>query len=294
MKPVSPGLAWGAWGICAAIWGSTFLAIAFGNDRVAPVWGATLRLALAAVLLHGILLVRRQPLPRGKALTAAVQFGVLQFGINFPLLYMGETRVSSGLAAVIYSTIPLSIAFLTWIFGLEPLRPVRIVGALIAILGVGTIFFSQLRGRAEPWPMLFVLLSSWSACLGTVLLKRGPRQSPVAANAVGASVGAVVCWIWSRGLGESQILPREWAAILPILYLAILGSVVAFVLVAWLVNHWDVSRISYISVVIPLIALVLGALLRHERVSWASLGGAVIVLTGVVVGLQLWKPQTHA
>ena len=293
MKPVSPALGWGAWGTCTVIWGGTFLIIAFGNDQVPPVWGATLRLALAAVVLLVIMAILRHPLPRGPALVSAVRFGLFQFGLNFPFLYMGEMRVSSGLSAVIYSTVPLSAAFLTWIFGVEPLRPIRIVGALIAILGVATIFFSQLKANAEPWAMAFVLLSSWSACLGTVLLKRGPRLSPIDANAIGTAVGAVVCWVWSLLLREPQQLPRDWAAIAPILYLAIVGSVVTFVVYAWLVNHWEVSRISYMTVVIPVIAVVLGVLLRNEQVSGPSLAGAGIVLIGVVVGLQLWKPQPH-
>jgi len=294
MKPVSPAAAWAAWGTCAVIWGSTFLAIAYGNDSVPPVWGATLRLGLATGILGVILAVRRQPLPRGRALVAALLFGLFQFGINLPLLYLGETQVPSGLSAVIFATIPLSTAFLTWVFRLEPLRPARIAGALIAVLGVGLIFSAQLSARVKPWPLLFVLLSSWSGCLAVVLLKRGPHQSPVAANAVGAAVGAAVCLVWSRALGEPQVLPHGWTGVLPVVYLAVVGSVVAFVLMAWLVNHWDVSRISYISVIVPLVALTLGAVLRHERVSTQSLVGAGIVLTGVVIGLQLWRPQAHS
>lgn len=294
MKPVSPAAAWGAWGTCAAIWGSTFLAIAYGNDHLPPVWGAALRLLLASTLLGGYLALRRQALPRGRALLAATQFGLFQFGINLPLLYLGETQVPSGLSAVIFSTIPLSTALLAWIFGLERLRPARIVGAVVAVLGVALIFSSQLGSRAKPWPLLFVLLSAWSACLGTVLLKRGPRQSPVAANAVGAAVGAAVCLVWSRALGEPMILPHDWGGLLPVLYLAIVGSVVAFVLMAWLINQWDVTRISYISVVVPLVALTLGVLLRHERVSARSLAGALVVLAGVVIGLELWRSRSRA
>lgn len=291
MKQASPAAVWGAWGTCAAVWGSTFMVIAFGNDSVAPVWGATLRLALATLILSGVLLVRRQPLPRGRALVAALQFGLFQFGLNFPLLYLGETQVPSGLSAVIFATLPLSTAFLARIFGLERLMPARIAGAVVAVVGVALIFSSQLGAQVKPWALLSVLLSSWAACLGTVLLKRGPRQSPVAANAVGAAVGAVVCLAWSRALGEAQVLPHDWAGILPILYLAILGSVGAFVLMAWLINHWDVSRISYISVVTPLVAMALGALLRHERIPARGMIGALTVIAGLVVGLQLWRPR---
>jgi len=93
-------LPWLAFAACGAIWGSTFLVISLGNDSSPPVWAATLRLVLAAVLLGLITRLRGQPLPRGPALRAALVYGVAQFGINFPLLYWAEKTVPSGLSAV--------------------------------------------------------------------------------------------------------------------------------------------------------------------------------------------------
>src|SRR5205814_10064619 len=101
---------WAAFAACSAIWGSTFLVISIGNDALAPVWAATLRLVLAALLLAGVTVARRQALPRGAALRAALGYGVMQFGVNLPLLYWGEKVVPSGLSAVVYATIPLSSA----------------------------------------------------------------------------------------------------------------------------------------------------------------------------------------
>ncbi len=168
------------------------------------------------------------------------------------------------------------------------------MGALVALVGVALIFSGQLMTRVKPWPMTFVLLAAWTACFGTVTLKRGPRQSPVAANAVGATAGGLVCLVWSLLLRERHALPTTWSALVPVLYLTIASSVVAFVLMAWLVNHWDVSRISYIAVIVPVAALVLGALVRHEQVAPASLGGSGVVLVGVVIGLELWRPRAAA
>jgi drug/metabolite transporter (DMT)-like permease len=99
-------------------------------------------------------------------------------------------------------------------------------------------------------------------------------------------VGIPVCLAWSLLLREPLALPTTWAGIAPIVYLAIAGSVGAFVLFAWLVNHLDISRISYIAVVVPLVAVSLGAWVRHERLGTATLAGAAVVLAGVVVGLR--------
>jgi len=75
---------------CSAIWGSTFLAIRLGNEATPPVWAATIRLALASVLLFGIAAAFRIPLPRGKALRGAALWGFFNLGVNLTLLYVGD------------------------------------------------------------------------------------------------------------------------------------------------------------------------------------------------------------
>ncbi len=139
-----PALAWGAWTTCSLIWGSTFLFISLGNDALAPVWAASLRLALAAVLLTLIARLLRHPFPRGRALRAALAYGFLQFGVNFPLLYWGEKTFPSGLTAVLYATIPLSTALMTAALRMERLTPLKLAGAGVALAGVALLFSDQL------------------------------------------------------------------------------------------------------------------------------------------------------
>src|SRR5262245_29517083 len=272
---------------CVAIWGSTFLVIAIGNATVPPVWGATIRLVLASAILFGVMAARRLPFPRGPGLRAAATFGFFQFGLNFPLLYLGETEVPSGLAAVVFATIPLSTLFLARAFGLERLSARRLWGGLIALAGIILMFSVQLGAAVHPFALVEILLATWVACLGSVALKKGPRQSPIVTNAIGCLVGACMCLIWSLALREPTTVPMRWEAIGPILYLAVAGSVGAFVLYTYLVTHWDISRASYMAVLIPLVAVTLGAVVRHERLGLWTLVGAAIVLVGVAVGLRL-------
>src|SRR5207244_4202673 len=91
-----------AFAVCGLIWGSTFLAIRVGNETFPALWACALRLALATVVLGVILLVSRQPLPKGAALKSAFWYGFWEFGVSLPLLYWGEEFVPSGLAAVLY------------------------------------------------------------------------------------------------------------------------------------------------------------------------------------------------
>jgi drug/metabolite transporter (DMT)-like permease len=282
---------WGAFGACSLIWGSTFLAIRMGNDALPPLWAASLRLALASSLLAIIARSLGHPFPRGAALRAALLYGLLQFGVNFALLYWGETRFPSGLTAVLYATIPLTTALLTRALGMERLSRQTLAGAITGLAGVALIVRDQLGGGLGLLPGMALFTAATTAAVSAVILKSGPRQSPVWSNAVGSLVGLVVCLGASLVAGESHPLPVRAAAWFPVVYLTLAGSIGAFVLFAWLINRWPVTRVSFIGVVNPGIALLLGWLVRGERLTPSSLAGSACVILGVVLGLRATAPR---
>jgi probable blue pigment (indigoidine) exporter len=192
---------------------------------------------------------------------------------------------------VLYATIPLSTALLTAAFRMERLTRLKLAGAGVALGGVALLFSDQLGGRVGLLPGLALFAAATVAAFSGVLLKRGPRQSPLWTNAVGAAAGLLVCLTVSFAAGEPHAFPTRFAAWFPVVYLTLAGSVGAFVLFAWLINHWPVTRVSFIGVVTPVIALLLGWLVRDEHHSLASLGGSVLVLVGVVLGLRGSAPS---
>jgi drug/metabolite transporter (DMT)-like permease len=271
---------------CCLIWGSTFLAIRIGNEAVPPVWAATIRLVLAAPLLAGLTLATRQPFPRGPALRGALLFGIFNFGFNLSLLYWGERVVPSGIAAVLYATVPLSTALLAAAMGVERLVPRKLGAAALAIVGVAIIFAGELRLDVPLAGLIAVFLAATCGAISGVFLKQAPQPSAIAANAVGAAVGAVVCAVVSLALGEDHGLPTTSAGWWPIAYLTIAGSLGAYVLYTWLVQHWPVTNASMVGVVVPVIAVILGALAKGEQRAPESYLGAAVVLIAVLVALR--------
>ena len=283
-------LPWLAFAACGIIWGSTFLAISFGNDTLAPVWAASLRLLLATVLLTGWTWARGERLPRGAALRSALVYGTCQFGINFPLLYWAERLVPSGLSSVFYGTIPLSTALVTHALGMEALTATKLAGAIGAFAGVAVLFSTSLRGDVPLLGLLAIFAGATASGYGSVVLKRGPRQSPIGANAAGSAIGLVLTLTVSLAIGEAHALPRSRAALFPLLYLTLAGSLGAFVIMSWLVNQWPVTRTSYISVIVPVLALGLGTIVRHEHLTGLALAGSLIVLLGLLIGMRGNRP----
>jgi len=275
-----------AFAACSAIWGSTFLFISLGNQSVPPFWALSLRLALASAVLLLVARLTKQALPRGRALRVAAVFGVLQFGFSTCLLYWGETVVSSGLTAVFFATVPLTTALFAWVLSLERFQMPKALGGLIALAGVAIIFGGQERAGIPILPMLAVLAAATLAAFSGVWLKRGPRQSALAVNAIACPAGLLVSLIFSFAGGETHAIPTSWPAIYPILYLTLAGSLIAFVIYAWLVNHWDVTRVSYIAVIVPLVALFLGTVIGQEQIGIGEWIGSLLVLSGVTLGLR--------
>jgi drug/metabolite transporter (DMT)-like permease len=276
---------------CCLIWGSTFLAIRFGNEATPPVWAATIRLAIASVLLFGIAAAFRMPLPRGDALRGAALWGLFNLGVNLSLLYIGETTVPSGISAVLFATVPLTTALLAAVFHVEPLVTRKLVAATVAIGGVAVIFAGEL-GVSVPFAGLLTVFGAASAAaLANVLLKQAPKQQVIPLNAIGTAVGAAVCLVVSFALGESHAIPVSAAAWIPILYLTLAGSLGAFVLFTWLVTHWSVSNASLLGVTVPIIAVILGGLVKGEQPAALTYVGAAIVISAILIALRAPHPQ---
>ena len=276
---------------CALIWGSTFLAIRLGNEAVPPLWAATIRLAIASVLLFGIVRVLGTPLPRGRSLRGAALWGLFSLGVNLSLLYVGEQTVPSGISAVLFATVPLSTALLAAAFGVERLMSRKLFAAALAIGGVVVIFAGEL-GVAVPFiGLLTIFGAATAAALGNVLLKREPSPPVFALNAIGTAVAAAVCLVASFLAGESHAIPTTAAAWIPLLYLILAGSLGAFVLFSWLVTHWSVSNASLVGVTVPIIALILGGVVKGEQPAPLTYLGGAIVIIAILIAVRAPHPE---
>jgi len=109
--------------------------------------------------------------------------------------------------------------------------------------------------------------------------------------ALSAVVGTVVCFGASVVLGEPRPIPRTFAAWGPILYLVLAGNLGAYMLYAWLVPRWPVTNVATVALIIPVIAVALGAAVRDESLHPSSYAGAVIVLLGVAVSLRAGRAR---
>jgi drug/metabolite transporter (DMT)-like permease len=166
---------------------------------------------------------------------------------------------------------------------MERLSGSALVGALVAIAGSVVIFF-QPSSVAFGWGSFALLgLAALCASEAVVVSKLAGRQHPVAMNFLGMSAGAVVLLVVAEVAGERLALPADGETQLALAYL-VAATVGLFLLVLFVVQRWTASATSYVFVLMPVIAVALGALVADEAIAATTIIGGAIVCAGVYVG----------
>ena len=286
-------LALAAFAGAVLIGGSNFVAIRFSNRELDPLWGAGLRFALAAVVFGVLCAALRVSLPRGRPLVLVFAYGILAFGAAYGCLYWAMQEVPAGIAAVVLAAGPLLTLLFAVAHGMERLGARALLGALVAITGSVVIFF-QPGSIAFGWES-FALLAVAALCASesVVVSKLAGRQHPLAMNFVGMSAGGAVLLIAAAAAGERFALPANGETQVALAYL-VAATVGLFLLVLVVVQRWTASATSYIFVLMPVIAVALGALVADEPITVTTIVGGAIVCAGVYVGAARRGRSTSA
>ena len=275
------------WLILCGIWGSTWLFIKLGLADLPPLTFAGIRFLFASLILIALILARGVRWPRKRSdWTVIAIVGLLQFSLNYGLVFWGEQRISSGLAAVLQSTFPaFGLVIAHFYLPDEPITAKKVVGILLGFTGVAIIFSHQLSiaGESALLGSVALVLSAFFGSYGNVLVKAyGTRIDPFVLAA-----GQMICGfppLLALGIAtEGNPLRFHWTsmAILSLAYLVVVGSVLAFTLFYWLVRHMDVVNTMLIALVTPVVAVVLGMIVLHEQLNWRLFAGAACIIAGL-------------
>jgi drug/metabolite transporter (DMT)-like permease len=274
------------WLILCGIWGSTWLFIKLGLADLPPITFAGIRFVIACAILFPLVLIRRLPLPRGSDWWLLVFTGVLSFSLNYGLVFWGEQYISSGLAAVLQATMPaFGLVLAHFHLPGERITWVKIAGVVLGVFGVAVVFSNQLAisGRQALAGCVAMVLSAFFAAYSNVLVKTYGKDLNPAILAAGQMFFGLIPLLVYGVAFEGNPWQFRWTgtAIVSLLYLALVGSVVAFLLYYWLMQHMDVTKTMLISLVTPVVAVILGMLALNEELSWRTLAGGAMIIAGI-------------
>jgi len=287
------------WLILCLIWGTTWFFIKVGLADLPPITFAAARFILAVLILAVIILVQKIPLPNTRrewkllALT-----GVLQFSINYSLVFWSEQHISSGLAAVLQAMITVFGLALAWIhLPNERITKLKIGAVLLGICGVAVIFIEQLQVNSL---MAFagcvaIVVGAYAAAHGSILVKAYGGGLHPATMVFGQMVCGILPIIIYALTVEGNPMKLNWSgrAIICVLYLTVFGTIAAFWLYYWLLSKIESTKAMMISLVTPLIAVIIGGIFLGERLPVQTFFGGVLIIAsiGLIVFRKKLKPQ---
>lgn len=276
-------LALGAFLGAVVIGGTNFVGVRYSNRELDPFWGAGLRFALAAAVFGLLCAGLRIALPRGRALALVLAYGLLGFAGAYGCLYWALQDVPAGIGAVVMAVGPLLTLLLAVAHRLEHLRGRAVAGALVAFAGSVLIFFQPDKTSFGVASLAVLGLAALLASEAVVVSKSVGPEHPLAMNFVAATAAAAALVPVAALAGENLALPREDETRLALAYL-VAATVGLFVLVLVVVQRWTASATAYVFVLMPIVAVLAGALIADEEITFTTLAGGAVVCAGVYLG----------
>jgi len=157
--------------------GANAVAVKLTVEELAPFWGAALRILVAGALMMLVVVATRRSLPRGRSLVGAVLYGLVAFAASYGLAYTGLRDVPAGTAMVLISLTPLFTFGLAIAHRQEHFHLQGLLGALIAVVGIGIVFIDQLSADVPLFSLLLILLAAVAIAESGVIVKGIPEET---------------------------------------------------------------------------------------------------------------------
>jgi len=267
------------------IWGSTWYFIKVGLVYFSPFLFAGVRFLIAGGLLTGILFLTGKKLPRtGAVWKYMIYSSFLQIIFPYAGVFWGEQFISSGLSAVLNSSIPIFVALLAhFTLAHERLTVQKIIGFCVSFAGILVIFKNDLGASAAMvLGGLALIGSSISAACANVYAKhQGTLLDPWVTVAIQLSSGGILLTLVSLAVEPNARWHWTHESALALMFLSIFGSLLAFVGLYWLIKHIAVTKVSMLSFITPIVAVVIGTFALDERIGVHTLLGTACIFSGI-------------
>ena len=279
--------------VTVLIWGTSWLAIIYQLGVVDPMVSVAYRFILAAVIMHGLCWVRRQPMrfSRRDHCFLALQ-GASLFALNYWLFYNAELHIASGLAAVVFSTIIVWNILIDAVWIRHPLDRRVLLGAGLGLCGIALVFWPEVQDFEANETGLYGLGLS---IVATILASLGNIASARNQQA-GISVLSSNAWAMTYGAGLMVLLalvsgkPFDFMAtplyVGALLYLSVFASVIAFWSYLTLVGEIGPDRAAYATLLFPLVALGLSTVFEDYVWTLPAIIAVCLILGGNLLTLR--------
>ncbi|AET67400.1 DMT(drug/metabolite transporter) superfamily permease [Desulfosporosinus orientis DSM 765] len=262
------------------VWGFNFVIMKLGNGAFPPVMFAALRFSTGAIVLLGIIFMKKIPLPNKSEFKWFVLCGLIQTTYFNIAIQISLNYVSAGLTSVLTYSMPLFLSIMAhwWIPG-EQLTTRKTFGIVLGIVGLFLAMNTHLGGFF--WAVLLALSSAVSWAVANLLFKLKLKHSNIIQYTTWQmTMGALGLWIYSLSFehGESHwgLMPAVY-----ILFSGIVASALAFVMWNHILSRTEASKASTSLLLVPMVGIISGCVFLNESLKIVTLAGILLVLTGI-------------
>ncbi|WP_409998966.1 DMT family transporter [Bradyrhizobium sp. SZCCHNRI2007] len=278
---------WSLLGLLSLLWSGSFIFNGLALKELPPLTLVMLRIVLAAAILLPLLRLRGLGFPKGFAGWRPF-FAVALFNnvVPFCLIVIGQTFITSGLAAVLNATTPLFTIVVMAAAGEERLSARRAAGLVVGLVGVVILRGGPgLDGSAGGYGFLFGLGASLSYGIAALLVRRHLAHSPPLATATfQLSASSVMMLVIAAVVDQPWRLPipglQTWLAVIG---LAALSTAFAYIVFFQILRRSGATNVMLVTLLIPLTTILLGSLVLGESISLREIGGALVIGSALLV-----------
>ncbi len=280
---------WALLVLLSMLWGGSFFFVGIAVKSLPPLTIVTLRVGLAALALYVVLRVLGMRMPQDRRLWLLfLVMSLLNNSIPFSLIVWGQTHIASGLASILNATAPLFTILVAHIFTRdEKLTLARALGILTGFVGVAVIFgFDALQFNSGSLALLAILGAALSYAIAGVFGRRfrtlGIKPMVVATGQV---TTATICLIPIVLLVDHpwNLPVPGWQTGASILALALFSTALAYIIYFRLLSTAGATNLLLVTFLIPVSAIVLGALFLNEQLELKHFFGMVLIGMGLVM-----------
>jgi drug/metabolite transporter (DMT)-like permease len=271
------------------VWGSTYLGIAIAVETIPPFLMAAMRFGSAGLLLLAWSMIRgggRSVLPTRREWRDSAIVGGLLLGGGMGMVAWGEQTIPSGITALLIAMMPVWVAIFGRLLLGERLPGLAVIGIVVGFIGVAILVGPTILGDAgalDPLGLVAIIVSPISWSLGSLYASHRatlPGQPLVATSAqmLTGTVALLVLALLNDEPGRWDPATISTDSLAALGYLTVVGSLLAFTVFGWLLRVAPLPLVATYAYVNPVVAVILGALVRQEPIDLRTLiAGAVIV-----------------
>lgn len=274
----------------SSLWGPSFLLIKVAIEYVSPITSTASRIGGGALMLYVILKIKRVSLLKSNLpwLHLAVT-GIFQSALPFSLFAIGEKSISSSLAAIICGAAPLfTLVLAHFCTHNDQLTKTKIIGATVGFSGLFILIFPSLFvEKSTSFGIFAATMAAVSYAIGFVYTKKhiNVKQYPALTLPTLQLFLSFLILLPLALIFENPLLIKDapMSALISLFFLAFFGTALAFVVYYKLIDLTSATYISMVNYIIPVFGVVLGMIILHEKLSWNSFLGCIMILIGVMI-----------